>query len=288
MNITNLALLVYTNQTYLPIAKLSIEEFNRMTPDLKIKKYLVSNNFDNSINFDNLDITTFNSQIPFSTNSRHFSEVLKYSLERIDEKYILLWVEDTIIATEMKSQNLQSLINIMDDNSIHHMSLMSYGHNWKVLDIDYSKYGLPQNQILEMPHTYMYTFSVQPCIWNRESLLEILNYNNGISIHEFDTTNIRNKKGDRINGYKDGYIVVSDKFWDYNTKHICLNRTYETASYCFDDRPFEGDYFLFLYSGIIRNGKFDFNTHRNSRDFTQKFIKDRGITMDNELYKIFF
>jgi hypothetical protein len=92
------------------------------------------------------------------------------------------------------------------------------------------------------------------------------------------TNNSRiNKKGERRSGDDgNGYINTPDDFWDYGIKHTCFKRTFETTPYCFDDRPFDGDYFLFLYSGIIRGGKFDFHTHNNSREFIKKFLEENA------------
>ena len=289
MKIDKLSLLIYTCEQYLPISKLSMEEFNRYTTDLEIKKYLVSNKITDNFFTDNLGFELLDSNVKFSENSTHFADNLIYALEKIEEKYVLLWVEDTIIGTDMKSQNLKSVIDLLDENEIDHLSLLSYGHDWEILDVNYSKYNLPDSLLFKMPNSYLYTFSLQPAIWNTKKLLEVLKHNQGITLHQFDTSEIKNKKGilrSGDDGY--GYINTPDDFWDYGIKHTCFRRTFETTPYCFDDRPFDGDYFLFLYSGIVRGGKFDFNTHHNSREFVIKFLNEKNITKEDETYTKFF
>jgi hypothetical protein len=289
MKVDNVALLMYTSEPYLPIAKLSINEFNRYSEGHEISKYMVSNKIPNSKDFDNLDFSVLDANVNLSSDSRHFAEVLIFALEKIKEKYIILWLEDTFVSVPIKYDNLNSLIRLMDDNEINHLSLMSYGHDWKIMDLDYTKYGLPNNLLFEMPNSYVYTFSVQPAIWKTETLLDILKHNIGISLHEFDTSNVKNKLGDKRGGDRgDGYINTPEGFWDYNISHTCFKRTFETTQYCFDDRPIEGDYFLFLYSGAIRGGKFDFGTHNNTRIYIKKFLEENNITNEHPEYKNFF
>lgn len=289
MTIDKLGLLMYTNETYLPIAKLSIDEFNKHSSDFEINKYIVSNRFDETIDFSDCGAEIFDANVPLSNDSRHFADLLIYALERIKEKYVLFWIEDTIVANKIKGKNLKSVVDLIDENDINHLTILSYGHNWKILDLDYSKYGLPPDLLFDMPNSYLFAFSLQPAIWKTETLLDVLKHNRGISLHEFDTSNIRNKKGERRSGDDgNGYINTPDDFWDYGIKHTCFRRTFETTPYCFDDRPFDGDYFLFLYSGAIRGGKFDFYTHNNSREFIKKFLEEKNITKEDKIYGRFF
>lgn len=289
MIIDKLSLLMYTNESYLPIANLSIQEFNKFSKDIKIKKYLATNKITSDFNHTDNDFEILDNNIELSLESRQFAEVLIYALEKIPEKYVLFLLEDTFIANDIKGSNLNSIIELMDDNKINHLSLMSYSHPWEILNVDYSKYNLPNDLLFTIPNSYLYTFSLQPSIWETKTLLDILKHNIGITLHEFDTSRIKNKRGEIRNGDDgNGYINTPKDFWDYGIKHCCFNRTFETSSYCFDDRPFNGDYFLFLYSEVIRHGKFNVNTHNNCREFIVKYLEEKNINETHPLYKKYF
>jgi hypothetical protein len=50
-NINNLSALFYTSENHVPIAKLSIDEFNKFSQNIDVKKYLVSNNIKHNLEF---------------------------------------------------------------------------------------------------------------------------------------------------------------------------------------------------------------------------------------------
>ena len=285
----DLSVLMYTNESYLPIASLFTKEFNKFSNGLEIKKYVCSNTFNYPHELDFQDFVKLDSSTELSSDSRQFSKVMLDGLKQIDSEYVLFMLDDFFLITEIKVDILNSLIDVMTESKIDHLSLMSYGHSWNKLSIDYSKFNLPNDIILEVPMSYCYMFSLQPSIWKRESLIEIFTHNPNISVHEYDSSNIRNKKGERRSGDDGhGYINTPDNFWDYGFTHYCLNRTFETALYTFDDRPLEGDYFLFLYSGAMRFGKFDFNTHNNTKLYIVKYLEENNITKDHPVFGKYF
>lgn len=285
----DLSLLVYTSENYLPIASLFTNEFNKFSNGLEINKYVCSNSFNYPNELDFQDFIKVDANTPLSNESRQFATVMLEGLKQIDSKYVLFMLDDFFMATDIKTNIMDSLLKVMDDSEIDHLSLMSYGHNWTIHNIDYSKYDLPNNIILEFPMSYLYMFSLQPSIWKTESLIQIFENNKSISVHEYDVSNIKNKKGERRYGDDgNGYINTPENFWDYGFRHCCLNRTFETAPYCFDDRPFNGDYFLFIYSGAMRSGRFDFNTHNNTREYITKFLNENNITKEHPVYGKFF
>jgi hypothetical protein len=285
----DLSLLVYTNQTYLPIAELCLEQIIKHFKEIDIKKYITSNSFDENFKFDEMGIETLPTSVSFSEKSSHFSEVLIKALEKIPSKYILFFLDDYFIINDVKKSVLENLISVMDDETIDYISLMSYDYNdWETLNIDFKKYSLPDNSLINFNYSYYYMFSVQPCIWNKESLITILQHNKNIGVHDLDTTNIKNKKGEfRLhNDY--AFWQTPEGFWDYGFKFVTLKKTELTKNFAFDERGSNGDYFLFLYSEVIRRGKFNFKTHNNNRVFLETYLKEKNITPDLEKYKLFF
>jgi hypothetical protein len=280
-----ITVLFYTNQTYAPIANLSIDEFNRFSKDLEIKKILVSNKFPDNDNLPYEEFTKIDAGVEFRSDTRHFAKTVLKGLEKVDTKYVLFLLDDTLIMNNIKRNSLDSVLNFMDGENIDHLSLMSYGHDWKIIETDYSKYRLPNDYMFEMPNSYMFMFSLQPSIWKTSSFIEILEHNLEISIKEFDISQFKNKKGE-VRGAADGngYIETPEDFWDYGFRHCCFKRYYETTPFPFDDRPEEGDYFLFLWNESIVGGKFNLNRHNNNRIHLIKFLSEKNITKDNHVY----
>jgi hypothetical protein len=285
----DLSLLVYTNQTYLPIAELCLEQIIKHFKGIEIKKYITSNSFDKNFNFDEMGVESLTSSILFNENGSHFSEVLIKALEKINSKYVLFFLDDYFIINNVKKGVLENLISVMEDEKIDYISLMSYDYNeWETLNIDFKKYSLPDNSLVNFNYSYYYMFSVQPCIWNRESLITILQHNKNMGVHDLDITNVKNKKGDIRFHNEHGFWQTPDRFWDYNFKFVTLRKTELTKNFAFDERDANGDYFLFLYSEAIRGGKFNFKTHNNNRIFLESFLKEKNITPDLKKYKSFF
>jgi len=95
-------------------------------------------------------------------------------------------------------------------------------------------------------------------------------------------------KGELRHNMTGDFYETKDDYWDYGFKHLCLNKFDYTSNYAFDERNVDGDYFLFLYSEIIRFGKFNFKTHNNNRFFLEKFLNEKDITPQHPIYGKFF
>jgi len=283
----NLSVLYYTSENHVPIAKLSIDEFNKFNSNIDVKKYLVSNNIKHNLDFSDFQI--INTSTPYCGGGTHFGEVMIKSLSIIDTDYVLFMLDDYTLFTEIKKENLEKIVSVMSDEKIDHVSLMSYNFtNWSNYEMDYSKYNLPQNIFLNLNTSYRYMLSVQPSVWNRKSLIKLLQSNNKVALHHFDTSYVKNMKGELRHNMDGDFYETKNDFWDYDFKHLCLNKTSYTSNYAFDERNVDGDYFLFLYSEIIRFGKFNFNTHHNNKFFLEKFLNEKNITSQHPLYYRYF
>ena len=282
-NINNLSILFYTSENHVPISELSIGEFNKFNPNINIKKYLLSNNVKDKI--DILDFQLINTLTPYCDGGTHFTEVMLKGLSIIDTDYVLLMLDDYTLFTKIKIENLKKLILMIQNEKIDHLSLQSYNFkSWDIFDIDYSKYELPQDILLNLNTSYRYMLSIQPSIWNRKSLIKLLESNEKLGLHHFDTSYVKNMKGELRHDMDGDFYETKSDFWDYDFKHLCLNKTYITSNYAFDERNEDGDYFLFLYSEIVRFGKFNFKTHNNNRIFLEKFLKEKNINQNHPIY----
>ena len=154
-NINNLSVLYYTSENHEPIAKLSIDEFNKFSKNIDIKKYLVSNNIKHNLEF--FDFQIINTLTPYCGGGTHFSEVMLKGLSIIDTEYVLFMLDDYTLFTDIKKENIKKLLLVMKDGKIDHLSFQSYNFNdWKVYDIDYSKYDLPDNILLNFNTSILY------------------------------------------------------------------------------------------------------------------------------------
>ena len=285
----NLSVVLYTSQKYIPIAELFVKQFNKHSKELDIPKYIISNKFDEGKKLDFFGFQKLSHDIPFCEMGTHFRNVLKNSLERIDSEYILFFLDDYLLIRDIKISNLNKIMKVMVNEKIDHISLMSYDHpRWKNFDIDYEKYDLDPDFMVEINLDFLYLFSVQPCIWNKKSLIKLLEFNEKMSIHDFDTSRVRNIKGEIRNGLNGEYYDTPHDFWDYGFKHVALKKTNITKNYAFDEHDGSDDYFLFLYSEIVRHGKFNFFTHINNRNFLQTYLPENNITSESLRYQNFF
>ena len=71
------------------------------------------------------------------------------SLEQVKTDYIILFLEDYILTKNIKINVLDNIINLMKNENIDHISLMSYeGDDWEILNVDYKTYDLKDNIFL--------------------------------------------------------------------------------------------------------------------------------------------
>jgi hypothetical protein len=286
---TDLSILVYTNEKNLAIAKLAINQIDKFTNNLGIKKYLVSNSLKTNIDFGDSEFELIDSNITYCPGSTHFSKTLINGLSKIESEYVLFFLDDYILLNEIKMNVIDNLIKIMKNHNLDYLSFMSYDYkDWETLKIDYKSYGLPDDIILKFNYSYLYMFSLQPSIWKVSSLITILSYNSDIRLHQFDTTNVKNKNGVIRNNITNEFWETPDNFWDYGFNFTCFKKTELTKNYAFDERNEDGDYLTFLYSEIVRSGKFNFNTHHNNKHFLSGFLPEKLIDRDNNDYKSYF
>jgi hypothetical protein len=286
----DLSLIIYSSQDYLPLAKTCAEIFNEKPEDLNIPKFIVSNKIPNTNVVSNLGFELIDTNIELKSDKSQFQEVLLKSLETINTKYIMLFLEDYWLVNKFKTNNLEKVMNLVEDNNIDYLSLMSYGYgDWETYPADYSKYDLPDNTILKFDERHLHMYSVQPCIWKKSSLIELLNHNPKLTMVDMDTTRVRNKKGQRREGEDSyGLWTTPNDFWDYGFQHCCFDRRSDTAFFTFDEHDGVSDYLIFQYSEIGRGGKFNFNAGSNNRIFLQRVLPERNITPENELYSRYF
>ena len=259
----NLSLLLYTNEKYIPIAYLSSIQHKKFL-NLNITKYLVTNKFiDQNFNFTNFNI--IDTQVTFTDDASHFRNVMYEALTNyIKTDYILYFQDDYYLINYIKIDNFIKLFNFMQNNNIGFLSL--YGHdkiNGEYIYNDLSK-------LIKFNYNYEYCFSTQPCIWNRRFLLEILESNPYLTMRMLDTAKFKNKQGKHIS-----------ENWDYNWSGAGLIfDSPEMGNYALDTHNGLDDYYLLIYSEIIRHGKFNTHTHKNNKFIVNQIISEYNLLKD--------
>ena len=156
--IKNLSFVMYTNEKYLPIAKLSIDRVSEYF-NLSIPKYLATNrlNKDFNLNYDDFEIIDAN--ISFESDGSHFRNVMLNLLtNHVKTKYFLYFCEDYYLINTFKINNLIKLLSYIEDKDIGYMSLIGHLQCYGSKKNDTESYELPDIMQLN-PMSYVYSFS---------------------------------------------------------------------------------------------------------------------------------
>lgn len=256
----NLAVVVYTNETNLPILQLFLDNFFKYNPNSNLSIYAVGNKF-TKFELPHLDkVKYIAGNAEFQNNGGHFSETLRTVLPQIKEDYIFYFCEDYILTYSIDENALTTLMQMIQYENIDMFSFGSMypiNHGFSAFDKQY--FEIP---LYYIDTNYRHAFSVQPCIWKKPSLINLLNDNLNASLHDMDNSYLQNK----------------DKY-----KMICTNlKIY--------DHAFEPDYFVIGYKEIIRHGVFLINhngiggmdDNNHAEVFIRKLIKDNNLHKNPE------
>lgn len=283
-NIENFAVVIFTNEKYSNLLELSAPYLVDSFSEIDIKKYIITNKLNEKLTFkgvENFDIIVSNEE--FCGSGSHYSKTMKYLIEKISEKYILFLCDDYIVKSKIKKDTFYGITQFIYDNGVDYFYLGTQRHMEKyinertTIDTDYKKYNLPKGCLYDIDKNERHLYSVQPCFWNTESLLQILKNNENLSLHDMDNTDIKDEKGNkRVLDNTKNHIFYehNDSYEYYNFKNVTYH--YPILTYHVDEKPLKSDYLMIDYIEIVRHGKF-INSEVNS-----KFILN-DILYSNEM-----
>jgi hypothetical protein len=259
----NIRFVFYTSEINVPFAELCLKNFLKRTNDIDIKVSLISNNFINN-DFQFKDkVLYLSGGVEFQKNGTHYAKTLINTLSQVDEEYVFMFIDDFFIFKDIKHNDLSDLINHIKCEGIDYFSF----DNIDIRSDNFSKYESTcdnkyNEHFYKINNSHHNLFSVQPCIWKRESLLNLL------------------KKYDYISGNQ----------LDYTIDEIRQNNTYKTLScnlksWFNDYRDDENcDYFIIAYYEIVRHGVFSLpenglpvNPNDNQVLFVKKLIDEEDL-----------
>ena len=270
---------IYTNEKYLPIADLTMGEFDVHYPDSTLKRYLVSNRIVD-YTFQTTNAAFIDCNVPHDGSGRQFADTMLVGLNSIPEEYIIFFCDDYMLIDRPNVERLSTLLNLIEEQQIDFFSFAS-NHpkpDWEKYDLNFP--NLNGKNFYKISDSYHYHYSVQPCIWKKSSLLELLKYNPKISLHDLDTTNIKNREGAVRPINKDGnlwepypYGGQNFGFKDITTDYLDYN----------ESNPY--DFFIFPYVELIRYGVFNLWHKTNSQRFILDMIEKKNLRNHEHLKK---
>jgi len=276
---TNISSIIFTNEKYINIFNITLPRFKKYLKDITKNIYVVTNKFNKntSINFEEINVIDAN--VNFSASGNHFAQSMLKALRNINTEYILFFCDDYMINSKININNFYSILNIIKSYNCDFFSFASLNYcdhiilEWPKIETHLNKFQMSGGTLYKIPNSYRHLYSVQPCIWKKQSFIELLEYNPELSISSLDNTNIKNKKGYYRNlNYETNYYDETDiTSLDYNFTNLIIN--YPPLSYNIDDRPIGSNYLVFDYGEIIRHGRF-IETETNSKKILMEFLKN--------------
>ena len=254
-----IGIVVYTNETNFPILELFLKYFFKHNPNFIYPIYVVSNNLTKTELPYQDKVTYLSGNVEWNSQGKHFSQTLSNVLPQIKEEYIFYFCEDYILTNPIHVSALENLLKLMQDENVDMFSFASsypVNHKWPLLDVECSKYSFEPNTFYSTDNQYKHAYSVQPCIWKKSSLQQLLIDNPEASLHDMDNSVLNNKD---------------------NYKIICTN-------YKIYDGCCPPEYFIMGYIEIIRHGVFlmalnghDYIENTFQDEFLKQLIKETQL-----------
>jgi hypothetical protein len=286
----DISFIVYTNESYYDLLKLTLPHTIKNTNHLDSVIHVVSNKIPKNLNFPSVNFIDCETELML--DGGHFGNTLLKALNKIEQEYVLFLCDDYLIKSPIKKERFHNIVDVMKSLNADYMALGTQKHlvyyipNWNKPKINSLNYGFPDGCFYELDERIRHLYSVQPCIWKKSSLIELLTFNPNITLHQLDNTDILNKKGERRNldeFYNYSFYEEKPNFFDYGFKNFCYH--YPPESYHIDEKPLNSEYFLIDYVEIVRNGKF-LNANVNAKLILEEVYKtEEFISIKEDLTK---
>jgi hypothetical protein len=272
----DISFVVFTNENYFDLLYLTLPYTIENTKHLNKTINIVSNKIPQHEKFDGVNY--IDSNVNFSGDGSHFRDSLLFALNQIPEDYILFLCDDYLIKSPINKNRFDNIINILDKINGDYLALGTQKHienfvvNWEKPNITLSEYGFPDGCFYKFDVTARHMYSVQPCVWKKSSLIELLTHNPSLTLHQLDNTNILNKKGENrqlTEFFNFSFYENKENFFDYGFNNFCYH--YPPISYHVDEKPLSTDFLLIDYIEIVRHGKF-LDANVNSKDILNNIL----------------
>lgn len=274
-----------TNEKNLPIANLAMKYFIKHNAPNLFNLTLISNRFPENIKHPVHDsrwnVNYISGDIGFCPSGSHFGPTITKALNQIKEDYVFFFCDDYIVTEHIEFEKLNTLLHMMEKEHIDFFSFASsepIRYNFEKYKVK-SFYNIDKDKFFILPQNFRHSYSVQPCIWNRQSLLELLKHNPYLTLHGLDNSSIADKSGyyRKLNVESNTYEEWPNPQHNYNFKMLC-------TSHKIFDLCCPPEKYILQYREVIRHGRFHikengYNGVENShgQEFITRLIKDERL-----------
>jgi len=268
-NFNRVRFIIYTNESNISLSNIALSEFLLHAPE-NVKVSVVSNKILENQNLKHPELY-YDADIQ-QKGGKQFSSVLLKFLELIDEDYIVFNCDDYIIYEKIEKSDFNKLINFIDFYNVDYFSFD------KKLHCDTTSFEVFKNDFYEndlinvISKNHHYRFSVQPCVWKKSSLMDVLKKFDDINVQELET-NDEIRKLD---------LLTLGVNWHNLGISIPSNPGYDT-------------HFCYSWAEVIRSGVFISIANGfpvNEMDFNciiiKKLINDYNMCETNDFNKIMY
>lgn len=281
---TKLRVVFFSTENRLALVNLAAKYWLKFNNEVNLSGIsIIVNRIPQGIALPNNGIEYINAGVNYCPGSTHFGPSLKAALNQIKEDYVFFYCDDYITTHTYNVAQLDNLVRMMIYDNVDFVSFASmYPERFKFKPYpNTEQYGFERGTFFEIDQTYRHAYSVQPCIWNRHSLLKLLSTNPHLTLHALDNSSIADKAGNyRELNYETNVYPNWNKETSYNFKTLC-------TKYKIFDLGYPHDFFVLGYREIMRHGMFhiernDFNDmlQYDNNSFIENFIKTENLEND--------
>jgi hypothetical protein len=190
MQLDNLRFVFYTNEHNLHLIELTLSYFFKHVNLTNPKVSVIANRLpDRPLPFSD-KVSYLSGNVDFHYNGQHFAKTFLNTLPQITEKYIFFFCDDYFLVADLQSEHLNKTIELLDKHNVDYFGFDEIiSHlipTFPVFSENLAEY--PDVKLLVRDNSYRYLFSVQPSIWNVQSMLNLLKNRDNISLHNLDET----------------------------------------------------------------------------------------------------
>lgn len=240
--------IINTNEYNVYLANIVADSYLKYGPsDMKLA--IVSNKLPQDIELkDNIDY--YESGIKYHQFGDHFKDTLLSYLDSINDDYIFFFCDDFLLLDYFKEDQYKNLLNYIKQNNIDYACFDEIAKQFWV-DFKVKEEDFDGVTIRERNEEYQHLFSVQPCIWKRESFIELLNSVDENSIWHIDNTSEQYRNANKYN-----------------------NIGFNAGSHMTFKQKTDKDYYVLSYIELIRHGVFYHESNGHPKLGTFKLLTD--------------
>lgn len=263
----------FTNEKNIHLIELTLKYFFKHNTFNNVKVSVIVNNIKtNELPYKD-KVEYLNGNTEFHPTGGHFAKSLINCLPLINEKYVFLFLDDYFFAADTKVIQLKEVLDLIECENIDYFGFedMAIGSINPDKSFETNSADVGKGHLFYKENQYRYLYSLQPTIWKKSSLINLVNKFPNMSQHQMDET--------------------SQEAKDNNTL-VCLCN--DLVSFVNNTDLKLSNYFCIAYYEIVRNGTFFVpeNGYENSHStsphvqFTYRLIDEENLRTNNKFKKI--